>query len=263
MGARFKNPGVVAQGMAYPSGLAQTAVDPVVQSTTRPAGTLLKSSPGYDSIRVGKNRFQGKGPSGGFRRQEFAEDIGGTGAALSVVPGDTSQNDVTEWLPEDQDSLTEGDMIIADRSHGGAIGEVAHGLHEALGVLPDMGDRDVSRPLSKSKWLVNPVDMFRADLRESPAITVAATVGLVSILTYLARDAERQFRSRGGNGSVTDTTVAAAETPPVVAGDAAETGVKAVNDATKDAVTAIGDATKEAVSAIQDTAKDAKETVTE
>lgn len=265
MGARFKNPAVVAQGMAYPSGLAQTAVDPVVQSTTRPAGSLLKSSPGYDSIRVGKNRFQGKGPTGGFRMQRFAEDIGGTGAALAVVPGDTSQNDVTEWLPEDQDSLEEGDMVIADRTHGGAVGnDIARALHEARGVLPDMGDREVTRPLSRSKWLQNPVDLFRADLKESPAITVATTAGLIMLITYLARDAERQYRNRGGGrGNVTDTTVAAAGTPVGTAGDAAQDGVKAISDAANDAVKVIGDATKEAVSAVKDTADSAKETVTE
>ena len=264
MSARFKNPAVIAQGMAYPSGLAQTAVDPVVQSTSRPAGTLLKSSPGYDSIRVGKNRFQGKGPSGGFRMQQFAEDIGGTGAALAVIPGNTSRNEVTEWLPEDQDSLEEGDMIIADRSHGGAVGAgIAHGLHEALDVLPDMGDRHVDRPLSKSKWLVNPLGMFRADLRESPAITVGATAGLVMLLTYLARDAERQYRSRRGGGTVTDSTAAAVQTPVATTSDAAEDGVKAIGDAADKAVEAITDAGKEAVNAIKDTAESAKETVTE
>ena len=48
---RFANPGVVAQGMLAPSGYFQDAVDPVVQSTVRPFGTLLKPSPGVDSIR--------------------------------------------------------------------------------------------------------------------------------------------------------------------------------------------------------------------
>jgi len=261
--ARFKNPAVVAQGMAYPSGLAQTAVDPVVQSTTRPAGTLLKSSPGYDSIRVGKNRFQGKGPTGGFRMQEFAEDLGGTGAALAVIPGDTTPNDVTEWLPEDQDSLEEGDMIIADRSHGGAVGDIARGLHEALGVIPDMGDRHIDRPLSKNRFLVNPVGLFRKDFQENPAITVGATAGLIMLITYLARDAEREYKSRRGGGGITNSTVAAGETPVATAGDSAEAAAKTISNAADKAVESIGDAAKEAVSAIKDTAESAKETVTE
>jgi hypothetical protein len=261
MSQRFKNKAVIAQGMLAPSGYYQNVPDPVVQSTTRPAGTLLKSSPGYDSIRPGKNRFQGKGPTGGFRPQTFAEDVGGTGAALSITPGDTTQNDVTEWLPEDEDSmqLSEGSMIISDRRDIG--GDVASILHGGQKTIPDMGDRAPHRPLSRSRWLVNPVGMFRADIQESPAITVAATIGFIVLVGYIANDAERQFRSRRGRGAG-GAVAASIETPPAVAGDTAEQGVKKVSDATDDAVDKIGKAADAAVTAIEDTAKDAKQTVT-
>lgn len=261
MGRRFHNPAVVAQGMLAPSGYYQDVPDPVVQSTTRPAGTLLKSSPGYDTIRPGKNRFQGKGPTGGFRPWQLAEDVGGTGAALSVIPGDTSLDEVTEWLPEDEDSMqmkAEGGMIIADRRDIG--GAVATALHEGLNTIPDMGDRTMGRPLSKSKWLVNPVGMFRADLQESPAITVAASVGLVVIIGYLANDAERQWRARRGHGAG-GAVAASVETPVAVTGDAAADSVKRVSDAADQAVGKIGDAADAAVSAIEDTGKSVKQSV--
>jgi hypothetical protein len=256
---RFKNKGIVAQGMLAPSGYFQTITDPVVQSTTRPAGTILKSSPGYDSIRPGKNRFQGKGPSGGFRPWEFAEDVGGTGAALSVIPGSTSIDDVTEFLPEDEDSMVEGSMIISDRTNIGAA--VASVLHEGQNTIPDMGDRSPGRPLSRSKWLVNPVGMFRADLQESPAITVAASIGFIVLIGYIANDAERQFRSRRGNG-VGGLAAASIETPVAVTGDAAGDSVKRVSEAADSAVEKIGKAADAAVEAIEDTGKSVKETVT-
>jgi hypothetical protein len=248
---RFKNPGVIAQGMLAPSGYLNTPIDPVVQSTTRPAGTLLRSSPGYDSIRIGKNRFQGKGPTGGFRPQQFAEDVGGTGAALSVIPGQTAANEATEWLPEDQDSFPEGSMIIADRPSGGIFGGFAQVMHEGLGTIPDMGDRHPGRPLSQSRWLRNPINMFRADYRESPAITVAATVALVIGLGYIANDAEQRYRSRSSGvvPAVTHVPSAAVGT----GGDAANDAVKTVTDAADKAVTKIEEATNRSVQKIEST----------
>lgn len=263
---RFHNKAVLPQGMLAPSGYYQDAVDPVVQSTVRPFGTLLPPSPGYDSVRVGKNRFQGKGPTGGFRQMEFAEDIGGTGAALAVVPGDTSQIEASEWLPEDEDSFPEGSMIVSDRAQAGSSASEASGfaaeLHEGMATIADMGDRHPARPLSKSQWLVNPIGLFRADYRESPAITVAATGALVCLLTYIARDFERNFSARRGGGGVAADT-AAAETAPVnTATDVAQDGVKKVSDATDEAVNQIGNATEEAVRKISDAADAAANTVT-
>lgn len=256
--SKFFNSGIVAQGMLAPSGYVNPAVDPVVQSTTRPAGTLLKASPGYDTIRPGKNKFQGKGPTGGFRAWRFAEDVGGTGAALSVIPGDTSLDEVTEWLPEDPDSMPEGNMIVADRK---TPTNLATYMHEGLDTIADMGDRDIARPLSKSKWLQNPLDLFRADLKEKPAVTVAATIGLIVIIGYVSNDAERQFRSRRGR-TLGSTAAATVETPPRVATDAVEDSVKKIGDATDNAVSKIGAAADAAVSAVEDTAKAAKDTVT-
>jgi hypothetical protein len=263
MRKRFSNPAVVAQGMLAPSGYYQDAVDPVVQSTTRPFGTLLKPSPGYDTIRIGKNRFQGRGPTGGFRWQEFAEDVGGTGAILAVAPGSTSANDATEWLPEGQDSFQEGDMIIADRHRDvTAVSGLASELHEGLATIPDMGDRSAARPLSKSKWLVNPIGMFRADYRESPAITVAATGALICLMTYIARDLERNFGTSRGSGGVTRDAVAVPEAGVHTTTDVAQDGVKKVSDATDQAVDKIGDATEAAVRAIEGAANKTADAVT-
>lgn len=251
---RFRNPGVVAAGMLAPSGYYETYPDASVQSTTRPAGTLLVESPGYDSIRPGKNRFQGKGPTGGFRPMEFAEDVGGGGAALAVTPGDTTQIEASEWLPEDPDSIA-GSMVISDRKHRPGY---ATRLHEGLDTLADMGDRDPDRPLSKSRWLHNPVTMYRADLKESPAITVGATIGLVVLIHILATDAERQYRAyRGGGGGpvreVANVPAAAASGGGEAVGDA----VTKIGDAADKAVNRIEQATDSAVDKISNTVKSA------
>lgn len=261
--SRFKNKAVLPQGMIAPSGYYQDAVDPVVQSTVRPFGTLLKPSPGYDSVRVGKNRFQGKGPTGGFRMMEFAEDVGGTGAALAVIPGDTTQLEASEWLPEDPDSLPdEGRMIIADRGKQPAeTSGFAQELHEAYDTIPDMGDRHPARPLSKSKWLVNPVGMFRADYRESPAITVAATGVLICLITYISNDLEKNFRARRRGGGVASTAAATEVAPVETATDSANKAVETVSKATDEAVNQIGNATEDAVKKISDAANAAAETV--
>lgn len=254
--SRFKNPSVIAQGMLAPSGYNQTGVDPFVQSTARPAGALLAPSPGYDSVRVGKNRFQGKGPTGGFRRMEFAEDIGGTGATLAITPGDTASIAASEWLPEDPDSLT-GGMVIADRTLKPGF---AQELHEGLRTIPDMGDRDPSRPLSRSQWLYNPIGMFRKDFQESPAITVGATVALVILLHVLATDAERQYRGYRGRG----VTAATVGVPAAAVSTGGEETSKAVNDivgAADTAVKRIEQAAEGAVNAITDTANKAAEKV--
>lgn len=256
---RFRNRGVVAQGMLAPSGYVDTHPDPFVQSTTRPAGSLLQESPGYDTIRPGRNRFQGKGPTGGFRPMEFAEDVGGSGAVLSVVPGDVEQIAATEWLPEDPDSLPEGSVIVADRSHPEGI---ATRLHQGLDTLTDMGDRHPDRPLSKNPWLINPVGMFRSDLQERPVYTVIATVGLVTLLSVLAHDFERQYRGYRGRGEGLASEAAA---PPAAAaatgGQASGDAVEKVGNATDDAVSKIGKVADDAVSAIEKAGKDAADSI--
>lgn len=254
---RFGNPGVVAQGMLAPSGYFQDHVDPFVQSTVRPAGSILVESPGYDTIRPGKNRFQGKGPTGGFKPMRFAEDVGGTGAAISIRPnsGDDTAGDIqeiadTEWIP---DTMREGSMIIADREHNP---DIASRLHQGMNTLVDMGDRDSNRPLSKSRWLVNPIGMFRADLQESPAITVAATVGLVVLLHILATDVERQYRGyRGGGLGSTITSVPAAGVSG--GGEAAGDAVDKIGKAADNAVNKIEKVTDDAVGAISKAASSA------
>ena len=251
--AKIQNRGTIPQGMLAPSGFVQTNPNPNVQATTRPAGTLLQPSPGYDSIRVGKNAFQKGVPTGGFRRQDFAEDLGGNGAALSIVPGTTTAIEASEWLPENADSIPEGSIIIADRTHETGFAKF---LHSAYNTIPDMGDRTPERPRSKAQWLVNPVGVFRADYKEHPATTVIATAGLVWLINIIARDVERNIRGYRPRGVGTAVSEPAAAVPST-AGDVS----KQVADSTAEAVNKIGQATDEAVSKIGNAADDAVDTI--
>lgn len=256
----LRNRSTVAQGMLAPSGYADTPVNPDVQATTRPAGVLLPPSPGYDSVRVGRNRFQGRGPTGGFRRMEFAEDIGGSGAALSVVPGETSMIEASEWLPESADSFPEGTFIIADREHNPGV---AMRLHDGQGTIPDMGDRHPSRPLSRA-WFanLNPTSVLRQEYQTSPALAVAMGAGLVYVAYLVGNEIERSWRgSRGrGVGSQAASVPAGAAQG---AGDTAADAVDKIGEAGDKAVSAINDAADKAVSSITSAAESAKETVTE
>lgn len=247
---KIRNKSTIPQGMLAPNGLYNTPVDPFVQSTTRPPGTLLESSPGYDSIRMGKNLFQRGVPTGGFRPQTFAEEIGGQGSALSVIPGSTSVDEASEWLPENEDSLPEGSVIIADRS---MPNDFASELHGGYNTIPDMGDRHPSRPLSRqaANWLYHPVQSFKTSFGESPITAVIGGVGFVVLLSILAHDAEREFNKRRGN-----TLTGAVETPPAVSADVTDRGVNAVATTTTKGVDAIEKATNEAISAISEAGKD-------
>ena len=239
--------------MLAPSGYVDTLVNPDVQATTRPAGTLLQPSPGFDTIRRGKNRFQGRGPSGGFRQMEYAEDVGGTGAALAVTPGDTASVEASEWLPE------EGEFLISDRGEVQEPGS-ATALHEAYNTVPDMGDRHPDRPLSKSRWLYNPMGVLREDYRRSPAMTVVGVGALLALLNVVLRDLEREYgraRGRGVTGAVAAAPTAAVST----GGDVAESSVKEISDTAEEAARKIQQVTEESVGAIKSAADDAVNSV--
>lgn len=252
----LRNRSTVPQGMLAPSGYADTHVNPEVQSTVRPAGVLLPPSPGYDSVRVGKNRFQGKGPTGGFRRMQFAEDVGGTGAALSVVPGETSLVEASEWLGRPEDSFP--GVIIADREHNPGT---ALALHEGYATIPDMGDRHPSRPLSRA-WFnrLNPSSVLREEYRQSPALAVAMAAGLVGVVYLIANEAERTYRSNRGRG-VGSAVTAPASGATQGAADVSSDAIDKIGEAGDKAVSAIEGAADKAVNAIDNAAKSAKETV--
>lgn len=243
----LRNKSAVPAGMLAPSGLAQDTVSPAVQSTTRPGGTLLQPSPGYDTIRLGKNQFQGRGHTGGFRPMTFAEDIGGTGAALGVIPGDTTPLEASEWV-----DAGEGAVIISDRPTEGARG-FAEVLHEAYGTIPDMGDRTADRPRSVSTFLGS----VQAAYRHSPAITVAAALGALMLINIIARDVERSaggYSPRGVGSAVTDVPAAGASAGGNVTKDVADqtsTSLKQIGDAADKAVQDIGRAADGAVSRIE------------
>lgn len=242
MPLRRGNPSIIPQGMLAPSGFVDTPVNEGVQSTTRPAGTLLPPSPGYDSVRVGKNRFQGKGPTGGFRPLEFAEDVGGTGAALAVVPGETSQIAASEWLPDESGLAPEGSMIISDRKLKPGL---AGFLHSGMFTMPDMGDRTQGRPLSKAWWQrLSPATYLSEDYKESPVAAVLMGMGLVYVVYLISGEAERQIRGTHRVEDIPSSTVEGG-------GDVATESVRSIEKATDRAVGAIEAATDKAVGTIE------------
>lgn len=243
----MRNKMSIPSGMLAPAGLSDTPVNPNIQATTRPPGTLLPASPGYDSVRIGKNRFQGRGPTGGFRPFEFAEEIGGSGAALAIVPGDTSTLPETEWLPD------ESVAIISDRKHNPGW---ARWLHDGMGTMPDMGDRKETRPLSKA-WFarLNPSNALREEYRQSPEVAVLMGAGLVYIIYLLAQEFERQVKGSSSAGpaeTVTNVPASAAR----ASGDVAGETVDKIGEAADKAVEAIENATDKAVDKIESTVKD-------
>jgi hypothetical protein len=251
--SKIKNKSTVPQGMLAPSGYVNTFVNPNVQETTRPAGTLLAPSPGYDSVRRGKNRFQGKGPTGGFREMEFAEDVGGSGAILAVVPGDTDSIEASEWLAESEDSL-EGSMVISDRGQSQEPG-YAKVLHEAYDIIPEMGDRGKDRKRSVAQSLLkNPITSWRGGQHESAAVEVGAWAVVFALLRLFAVDAERAWYRRRPSGpaqAVTSVPAAAA----AGSGDAASDAINKIGKAADDAVEKISGATDTAVTKIESAAK--------
>lgn len=247
--AKIKNQGVVPQGMLMPSGNNQTPVNPAVQSTVRPPGSLLAPSPGYEgTVREGKNIFQpgGKGVTGGFRPSEFAEDIGGTGAAISVIPGDTAPIANAGWLPTDEGDIDEGTIIIADR---GPKKRFAHILHEAEKIIPDMGDRSPGRPRSREAFLFNPIKIFREDYKDNKIATVIAAAGVVVIAYMVGNDLEREYKSRKGSGIVSGTA-AVPEAGAATGEDVIDKSTKAITDTVEKATKAIERVADSAVNVI-------------
>lgn len=236
----------IPSGMLAPSGLRQTPVDPAVQSTTRPPGSLLAPSPGFDSVRPGKNIFQGKGPTGGFRPLEFAEDIGGSGAALSVVPGDVSQIEASEWLPDAESDIEPGSMIVADR---GDKRRAAFRLHEGHYTMPDMGDRSPGRPLTRA--LMNPYSMLRKDYQENRAVTLVLAAGGIMLAWMVGNDLERSYRSRRGRGVASEATAAPASAAETTGGEI-DKATKIIGDAIEDGVAKIDEVIKSGISAVED-----------
>lgn len=246
MQRRFRNSSIIPSGMLAPSGYQQTPVNPVVQSTTRPPGSLLPSSPGYDSVREGKTVFQGQGPTGGFKPLEFAEDVGASGAAISITPGDTTQIESSSWLPDESGEIEEGSMIVSDRN---PVKRIAHRLHEGNFTIPDMGDRHPGRPNTMA-WLKNPISMFDKDYRERPIFTVIAASALVGLTYIIGNDLEREYKSRRGRG-VASAVGAAPEAGAATSGDEVDRATRKVTDTVNDAVKVITDAADGAANTIK------------
>lgn len=247
MSVKFRNKSTIPQGMLAPSGILLQPVNPAVQATTRPPGTILQPSPGYDSVRTGKNIFQGKGPAGGFRPTHFAEEIGGTGAAISVTPGDPSSvpsDPGSEMLPVARDSI-----VIADRQLNPGW---ATKLHGGQMTIPDMGDRSDSRPRSKSTWAaLNPVSYLSAEYKKSPLVAVGMGGALVYVVYLVAGEVERKFSPR----RVASDGASLSESGARDAGEVSSDVIRKIGDAGDDAVKAIREATEKAVDTVKSTAK--------
>lgn len=185
---------------------------------------------------------------------EFAEDVGNTGAAISITPGDTAPIEETQWLPNDEGDVEEGTMIVKDR---GPKKRYAHVLHEAERILPDMGDRSPGRPRTR-QWLQNPMNVLREDYRQNPVFTLAAAAGIVTVAWIVGNDLEREYKSRRGRG-VAGAASAVPEATAATGGDEGDKVVKNVEDVVTGALGKIEAAINTGVKAIEDTVKEVAE----
>lgn len=253
----------VPQGTLYPNGVGLVIPNADVQATVRPAGTMFRKSVGFESIRPGSSRFQdGHGGLGiHFTPHRYAEDVGQyqdvNGYPLMVEPGRTA--DVAD-LPnsdrlDDAGKLTAEDGnanrgVYITEGKGAPVG--GNDVRESERVRPEMGDREIGRPLTRSFWegaLRNPAGAFKSEYSDSPLVAVGVAGAIVGVVYMLSRDFERNYRSRRGSSAA--GAVAAA---PAAAVATAGNQVKDAADVANDAATAAGDAAKAAASAAGDAA---------
>src|SRR4051794_3629937 len=197
---RGSSPNVsLASGDLFPNGVGLNPANPDVQATVRPFGWLFRPSAGFNSVAVGAHRLDIGHPHGqgiDFSPVRLAEDLsrdprGPEGPPLLVEPGkpgtypgdrvDLADVPGSEYLdgegrlPADLADENRG-MYLADREGGPPPGSGR--LHEGLRSVPDMGDRDPFRPLTREAagYLHNPVGMFRSEWHDDPvkAVGIAA-----------------------------------------------------------------------------------------
>lgn len=267
MALRRRGPNVaVPSGSIYPDGIQPVAVNPAIQSTVRPGGHKFRSSPGYESVRPGKNGYQDgyHGLGIHFVPQRFGEDVGQYASPgglprmvdpkasktvdLADLPGSDRLDDAGK-LTAEMVNANEGVKLVGDTNFptGGAD------IRESEKTLPDMGDRAATRPFTRAFWdsaFGNPVKLFSSEYHESPtAAIIMAGVG-IGLAYMVGSEIEREWKKRRRPGVV--GTVATA--PAATAAASGET-VREATGAVNDAVTAAGKAAAEATSAAGDAAE--------
>jgi len=139
-------------------------------------------------------------------------------------------------------------------------------MHPGTKTLPDMGDREAGRPLTRDFWGIarNPTGVFRDEYAQNPVIAVGAAGAIVGFIYYAAREFERNYMSRnrsasrGGGVVSTAAPVAAA---PAAAADTAGGAVRDAAQVANTAATEAGKAAEEAASAAGDVAEEAGKAV--
>lgn len=270
MGLRTPNV-AIPQGDIYPNGIQATALNPDVQATVRPVGHFFKKSPGYETIRPGRNRYQDAYHGQGihFTPHRFAEDVGEYGSLPLMVDEETAvmHADIAE-LPgserlDDAGKLTAEDaaqnrgVYMAEGTKAAPTG--GRKLHTGNRTIADMGDREPGRPISRAAYgmLRNPTDAFRDEYRDNPAVAVGVAGAIIGAIYYVSREFERGYRRRARaaavGGGVTGA-VAPVAAAPAAAVDTAGAAVSDAASVADQAATAAGDAAKAAASAAGDVA---------
>jgi hypothetical protein len=211
-----------------------------------------------------------------FTPQRFAEDVGEYDTLPLLVDAQTAADhaDIAD-LPgserlDDRGKLTAGDVEanngvkMAETTQAAPQGSTTE--HRGSKTLLDMGDREPGRPMTREFYglLRNPADAFRDEYAKNPLMAVGAAGVIVGAVYYVARELERNLRSRsrvaarGGGAAAAVAPVAAA---PAAVADTAGGAVKDAAEVANQAATAAGDAAAAAASAAGDVAEAAGEAV--
>lgn len=245
----------VPSGDLYPNGIPRTFADPVVQSTSHVPGTFFQESPGFESIRPGRNRLQ-KGYRGfgiHFTPQRYAEDVGQKGLPLMVETDAVDSADIAE-LPgserlDDAGKATaqEDRVLLAETGNAPTSLDTVAGRHAHTMDLD--GIRDEGQRWTRG-LLLNPVDFLSDEYRRTPVKAVVIAGGIVSLVYVISRDFERSYNRRKRRAGIAAAPAAAVETTGTTAATVVETPVKVV----KEVAEAVGDAAEDATKVVADAA---------
>lgn len=253
----------IPSGSVYPDGLPMTSANPDVQRSVRPEGSYFAKSVGYETIRPGRTDFQhNKGMGIHFTPMRFAEDVSKPGTLPVLVDVSTAADHAdiadipgsAELDPNGNVTKEQGRILMGESDKTAPVGQAVR--HRGTKTLPDMGDREVHRPLSQAfLGMGNPVELFRAEYTKNPTVAVLAAAGITGIVYMVFRDFERSYRSRSASASSGGGLVATAA--PVAAAPAAATDTSGnVVEKAADTVAAVvetaGDAVEKATEAVAD-----------
>lgn len=248
----------IPQGDIYPSGLPVIPPDPNIQTTVRPQGWFFVQSAGYHTVRPGAHRYQDAyrlGP--GFNPMRFAEDISAYDndhglppivnqdaafehADINDIPG--SEHLTSDGTLSSNDLVTGNEGVKIGREATFAHHDGVSDIHAPLYSVPDMGDRDPDRPLTRN-WLdsilKNPVRAFRDEYAVHPVVAVLVASGGIALAWNIGKEFERDAVRRGPASAAASTTGSTVDKGGNVASDLiSEAGgaVKSMADTVADAV---------------------------